>query len=33
MEETLRLVAVAWVAINVGFVFGAFWAARWNLSR
>jgi hypothetical protein len=33
MEEALRLVAVAWIAINIGFVFGAFWAARAQLSR
>jgi hypothetical protein len=33
MEETLRLLAVAWIAINIGFVFGAFWTARAHLSR
>lgn len=33
MEETLKLLAVAWIAINVGFVFGALWGSRWSLSR
>lgn len=33
MEETLKLVAVAWIAINIGFVFGALWASRWSWSR
>ena len=28
MEETLKLLAVAWLAINVGFVFGALWGSR-----
>jgi hypothetical protein len=28
MDETLRLVMVAWIAINAGFLFGALWASR-----